>query len=199
MLERNERVQSFLDAITKEALERRESISQEISELNAAELTKAEQEARERTGIMLANAAVKCSNEQNNRVAGERSRLRTALAQKRTDIADAVFALASEKLSAFVSCESYPAYLLSQAEELRRVFGSEQAELYVREADLPLAQQLQQSYGTQCTVLADASIQIGGLKARCESAKLFVDQTLDHELEQQRAWFLANSGMQIII
>ena len=44
--------------------------------------------------------------------------------------------------------------------------------LLVREADIPLADALRAAFGRPCEVRADASIRIGGLKARVKQKAL---------------------------
>lgn len=63
------------------------------------------------------------------------------------------------------------------------------AVLLVRPADMSLEAQLREAFGRPCTVRADESITLGGLRLRSDAARLTVDDTLEMRLEQQKPQF----------
>ena len=69
--------------------------------------------------------------------------------------------------------------------------------MYVREADLKLADQLVKAYGKQIEVKASERIQLGGLIVEDQLSALVVNETLDEALKAQREWFNKNSGLVI--
>ena len=52
-------------------------------------------------------------------------------------------------------------------------------------------------FGKNCRILADESIRIGGLKVMNQSSGIFMDETLDSRLEDQKPWFYSHSGLVI--
>ena len=54
-----------------------------------------------------------------------------------------------------------------------------------------------QNLPADCTVEADATIRLGGLRARAGSTE--ADDTLDIRMENQKDWFLRSCGMSIAL
>ena len=132
----------------------------------------------------------------NQKFAKEAASLRTALAGRRTEIADQVFLEAEQSLRAFTEKPEYQACLSGSAARCAALLPQgESAVLLVREADIPLADALRAAFGRPCEVRADASIRIGGLKASCEAKGLVADDTLDNRLQNQHGWFLEHAGL----
>ena len=48
-----------------------------------------------------------------------------------------------------------------------------------------------------CSLLAEEAIHIGGIKVMNQSSGIFLDETLDSRLEDQKPWFYSNSGLTI--
>ncbi|WP_173432288.1 hypothetical protein [Sharpea azabuensis] len=71
------------------------------------------------------------------------------------------------------------------------------AVMYVRDADLKLADQLVKAYGKQIEVKASDRIQLGGLIVEDKLSALVVNETLDEALKAQHEWFNKNSGLVI--
>ena len=187
MLEQDERIAKFLDAIDRDAQERRRQIEAQVDQANAEALERAKAEAQAQAQQLIRKELYK------QRVAAS---LRTALAGRRTEIADQVFLEAEQSLRAFTEKPEYQAFLFGSAARCAALLPQgESVVLLVREADIPLADALRAAFGRPCEVRADASIRIGGLKASCEAKGLVADDTLDNRLQNQHGWFLEHAGL----
>ena len=171
MLEQDERIAKFLDAIDRDAQERRRQIEAQVDQANAEALERAKAEAQAKQ--LMRKELSKQRVAVNQKFAKEAASLRTALAGRRTEIADQVFLEAEQSLRAFTEKPEYQAFLSGSAARCAALLPQgESAVLLVREADIPLADALRAAFGRPCEVRADASIRIGGLKASCEAKGL---------------------------
>lgn len=196
MLERDERIAKFLDAIEKDAQERRRQIEAQVDKANAEALERAKAAAQAQAQQLIRKELYKRRVAVNQKFAKEAASLRAALAGRRTEIADKVFQDAGQSLCAFTEKPEYNAFLSESAARCAALLPQgEAAVLLVREADLTLADALRAAFGRPCEVRADDSIRIGGLKASCEAKGLVADDTLDNRLQNQRGWFLEHAGL----
>lgn len=196
MLEQDERIAKFLDAIDKDAQERRRQIEAQVDEVSKEALQRAEAAAREQAQQLTGRELYQRRVALNQRFAREAAALRAVLAGRRTEIAEQVFADAARELAAFTAKPEYEQFLAGSAARCAALLPQgEAAVLLVREADLPRADALRTAFGRDCEVRADASIRLGGLKASCEAKGLLADDTLDARLQSQRGWFLEHAGL----
>ena len=196
MLEQDERMAKFLDAIDRDAQERRRQIEAQVDQANAEALERAKAEAQAQAQQLIRKELYKQRVAVNQKFAKEAASLRTALAGRRTEIADQVFLEAEQSLRAFTEKPEYQAFLFGSAARCAALLPQgESVVLLVREADIPLADALRAAFGRPCEVRADASIRIGGLKASCEAKGLVADDTLDNRLQNQHGWFLEHAGL----
>ncbi len=196
MLKQDERIAKFLDAIDKDALERRRQIEAQVQQANEEALERARAGAQEQAQQLIHRELQKRRVEINQKVAKQEAELRAALAGRRTEIARQVFEAAAKELSSFTEKPAYERFLAESAARCAALLPEQAVVLYVREADLPRAEALQAAFaGRPCEVRADAAIRIGGLKVCCEASGLLADDTLDSRLEGQRAWFLEQAEL----
>lgn len=196
MLEQNERIAKFLDAIDKDAQERRRQIEAQVDKATQEALRRAEAAAREQAQQLSGRELYQRRVALNRRFAKEEAALRAALADRRTEIADYVFADAARELAAFTAGQAYSQFLSASAARSAALFPQGEAVvLLVRAADLPQTDALRAACGRACEVRADASIRLGGLKALCAAKGLLADDTLDERLQSQRGWFLEHAEL----
>lgn len=91
MLEQDERIAKFLDAIDRDAQERRRQIEAQVDQANAEALERAKAEAQAQAQQLIRKELYKQRVAVNQKFAKEAASLRTALAGRRTEIADQVF------------------------------------------------------------------------------------------------------------
>ena len=111
MLEQDERIAKFLDAIDRDAQERRRQIEAQVDQANAEALERAKAEAQAQAQQLIRKELYKQRVAVNQKFAKEAASLRTALAGRRTEIADQVFLEAEQSLRAFTEKPEYQAFL----------------------------------------------------------------------------------------
>lgn len=196
MLNHEERLKSFLDAINRETQENYNKVLSEIEELSKKELSQAEEYAEKQAHDFLNKSIANSKSDANNKIAGELSVGRKKLSELRSKITAEVFDDAKNNLSAFAESEDYCAFIKKSAQSLYDLLG-DGAKVYVRESDLKLTEFISNSFKNNCTVLVDYDIIIGGLKAQNADGTLIADDTLDTRLSQQYEWFLSNCNLSI--
>ena len=192
MQETNERLRPFLDAIREAAEESCRAVQQETAAYTKAEMTKAEQQAHDLYEEQYQSGIRAVRTQADVELAAYRAAARARVSQLRLAYEQAVFRDARQALAAFAATPAYTALLLHSAQRLAVVlqpYPQADAVLLVRPADMSLEAQLQEAFGRPCTVRADESIALGGLRLCSEGAHLTVDDTLETRLEQQKPQF----------
>ena len=194
MIEENERAAKFMQAIQRDGEKRRTAIIQAIDEEIAAELEKVKTAAAAKARQMGDYEKVRLQEETNRKLSHSVVETGAELAARRSEIAQQVFDACEEKLAAFTAKPEYADYLKKSAEALLQLLHAEKAEFYARPQDVEAAKAV---VPAGCEVTADATIRLGGLRAK--SGAVEADDTLDMKLEAQKDWFLQNSGMSIAL
>ena len=193
----DEKLSKFIQAMTRDAEERRARILAQTEAFNKAEMEKAEMEAlTEAYQLIQANLS-----QMRARVRRELSRKELALHReallRRCAIADRVMKGAEDKVRAFTESPDYLELLRELAAEAASLAGDGPIELALREKDLPLAPELTSCFAGPCQVRVDDGILLGGLRARCPEKGVVIDETLDARLESQRRWFAEHAGLPV--
>ena len=194
MIEENERAAKFMQAIQRDGEKRRTAIIQSIDEEIAAELEKVKATAAAKAKQMEDYEKVRLQEETNRKLSHSVVETGAELAARRSEIEQQVFAACEERLAQFTAKPEYADYLKSSAAALLQMLHAQTAEFYVRAQDVDVAKA---SVPAGCTVTADKTIRLGGLRAK--SGAVEADDTLDMKLEAQKDWFLQNSGMSIAL
>lgn len=194
MIEENERAAKFMQAIQRDGEKRRTAIIQSIDEEIAAELEKVKTAAEAKARQMGDYEKVRLQEETNRKLSHSVVETGAELAARRSEIAQQVFEACEEKLAAFTAGPEYAGYLKKSAGELMQLLHAEKADFYARPQDVEAAKA---AVPAGCAVTADATIRLGGLRAKSGSVE--ADDTLDMKLEAQKDWFLQNSGMSIAL
>ena len=194
MIEENERAAKFMQAIQRDGEKRRTAIIQAIDEEIAAELEKVKTAAAAKARQMGDYEKVRLQEETNRKLSHSVVETGAELAARRSEIAQQVFDACEEKLAAFTAKADYADYLKKSAEALLTLLHADKAVFYARPQDVEAAKS---AVPAGCEVTADATIRLGGLRAK--SGAVEADDTLDMKLEAQKDWFLQNSGMSIAL
>lgn len=194
MIELKTRAEQFLKSIQAEGERQcaaiRAKTDAEVTESLSA--TRKEEQARADRTIAFETARAK--TQANRTLSAARSEARTALATRRTQLADSVFADAQASLADFTKTEAYAAWLQNSAAGLAARLGQGTV-LYARAQDCSLLTSLPAG----CTLQPDAANTLGGLRAENPARRLAADDTLAARLEAQRGWFLENAGLEIAL
>ena len=122
---------------------------------------------------------------------------RQNLLLRREEITRAVFERVKKRLLDFTRTPAYTDLMEELAKELGARCPMEGTVVMLRREDYHLSARLGEHFGKNCRILADESIRIGGLKVMNQSSGIFMDETLDSRLEDQKPWFYSHSGLTI--
>lgn len=192
-----EKVSKFLEAITKDALRRKEKILKEIDDFNKEELEKAEDEALTEAYALIQGEISNTRGELRREFCLQEMEKRKELFQKRSEITKKVFQRAKDVISEYAATDKYHSDFIRDLKDAAGEFSSGKVTVMVRFQDLILENEIQSIFPNGCTVEEDKSITIGGFRLKDMQRGLLADYTLDVKLEQQRDWFLENSGLSI--
>jgi vacuolar-type H+-ATPase subunit E/Vma4 len=191
----NEKAEMFLDAINLDAKKRCEKLKQDVDNYIDSELQKARALAHEEVKSFKKSELDRL-NEQNNADLSElEAQERKTLIDKRTEIANEVFAKAEEKISAFAGSDKYIDFLKASIESLKSELGDNITVILK-----PDDKKYESDIAPLCKeVKYDSAIRLGGCRAENLDAKLIADDTLEVRLNEAKQNFYKNSGLSITL
>ena len=130
-------------------------------------------------------------------VSQKESKERQDLLLRREEITRSVFEQVKRRLLDFTKTPAYNDLMTEIAKELGVRCPMEGTIVMLRREDYHLAAKLGEHFGKNVRILADEAIHIGGIKVMNQSSGVFMDETLDSRLEDQKPWFYSNSGLTI--
>lgn len=117
------------------------------------------------------------------------------LHERRSEIAEEVFASVTDKIREFVSGPDYPGHLEAKLSEVRALFPGESLTVTVGKGDAKAEGSVRKILGAEASVISDDSIRLGGFRAHGNRSLREIDETFDFKLEQKKEWFYANSRL----
>lgn len=187
----------FLDAINKYAEHQKAQIAQEIEDYKNTKIEQATEQGLQDAYDLIHDDITKRKSAIVNDLAHKELALRNGLFSTRRKICDDVFEEARQKLSKFTHTEDYVRFLERSLKEIAERCGGDECELRIAPSDedkRPLIERLI----PHATVITDNHIALGGVKAFCPKQSILMDDTLDTRLEEQRRWFVENSGLKVV-
>ena len=130
-------------------------------------------------------------------VSQKESKERQDLLLRREEITRSVFEQVKRRLLDFTKTPAYNDLMTEIAKELWVRCPMEGTIVMLRREDYHLAAKLGEHFGKNVRILADEAIHIGGIKVMNQSSGVFMDETLDSRLEDQKPWFYSHSGLTI--
>lgn len=189
----------FADMKKEIAEESKEEVNEILADVKKSEddaLVTMQQEAKKNADLRLKQELEEMHSEAATEISQVNSERMKKLIEKRDEYVNTIFTAVEDQLHAFVGSDEYVTYLEKKGKQASEA-QFEQAVMYVREADLKLADQLVKAYGKQIEVKASDRIQLGGLIVEDKLSALVVNETLDEALKAQHEWFNKNSGLVI--
>ena len=123
---------------------------------------------------------------------------RRAMLDYRESCAKEVFAAMPERIRAFTESADYPAHLVKL---LRRAYdaigGNAPMQLYLREADMALAEQLKESLPDVELTVLEGDFRYGGLCLNCPEKRVRADLSFDSAMTDMVGHFSELSGMEM--
>ena len=196
MIDASSKTNSFLQAIEKYAEEQKKAMTDEIEAFREEQLRHANEE-----GTAAAHAFIqKEKAEYTASLAKENSLKETAVKRelfaKRNRMAAEIFEEAEKKLRAFSKSKKYDAYMSNAAKVICEYLEGRKAIVYIAEKDERFIPQLKRSF-SDCEIVTDSTIKLGGIRCYCEELSVMADETLDSKLETQKKEFIARSGFTV--
>ncbi len=185
-------IANFLSAIAGEAEQRRQRLEKESRKYIAAELEKAEAEAKENMEKQVARRAALLRSDLGRAYAAALLEERKSLFAYRDCLKTEIFHQAEEKLRAFAQSAEYADFLTKALASALDTLGPD-ATVYLRGADEPCLEKLRQT-APCATFLWDDSLTLGGLVAKSANGRGLVDHSIKHRLQAQQDWFLQACG-----
>lgn len=189
---------NFLKAIKKYAGAQKKAMEGEVKQLKSERLKEAEEKAKRDSEALKKQKLNEVHNSQTAKLATKTQEGQKQLYIARAQMTEEVFKLASDKLKAYAQTAEYREKLNDSAKAVAELFGGKDCIIYVNERDIAEAEQFKSLFSAGSEVKADKTIQIGGVKAYCESMGIIADETLDSKLDLQREWFVENAELSVL-
>ena len=201
MMDTNEKLSLFLEAIREAAEESCRETEQQTAAYTRDQLAQAEKEVHDRHEIIYQNALRSLRQQADSQLSAYRATARGRLTRLRAAYEQSVFGDAAKAIAAFTATEAYGALLERSAAKLAALaqrYAITDAVLYLRPADAAFAPRVQAVFGSPCTVQEDDGIRLGGLRLESAQAHLSADDTLETRLEQQKPYFRRSAGLSVL-
>ena len=192
--ERFEMIQkSVLDQAEAEA----QKLRDEAKEFKDTAMKKAEADVLQELYSRIQDEITEIHTTATRSVSQKESKERQDLLLRREEITRTVFDQVKRRLLDFTKTPAYVDLMKEIAKELGTRCPMEGTFVMLRREDYHLAAKLGEYFGKNVRILADEAIRLGGIKVMNQSSGLFLDETLDSRLEDQKPWFYSHSGLTI--
>lgn len=165
--------------------------------LKSAALKKAEDEVLRELYSKIQDEVAGIHTTATRTISQQEAQARHDLLLKREEITKNVFRQVRVQLIAYTRTPAYAQMITGLARELAQRYPLEGSVIMLRRDDYHFAVELDKIFGQKCRILADENIRIGGLKLMNQTAGIFVDETLDSRLEDQKPYFYSTSGLAV--
>ncbi len=192
-----ERFQMIQQSVMAEASAEAQKLLDQAKEYKDNAMKKAEDEVLQELYGKIQDEVAEIRTSSTQSVSKKETQERQNLLLRREEITKAVFDQVRRRLLDFTKTPAYTDLMVELSKELGTRCPMEGTVVMLRRDDYHLASRLGDYFGKNCRILADESIRIGGLKVMNQSSGIFMDETLDSRLEDQKPWFYSHSGLVI--
>ncbi len=192
-----ERAKRIEADIMEHATSEKEKYLQEAADYKRRELEKAENEVLNESYEKIQDAVAEIRTRTAHMIAKKDYEAKRELFIKRMEMSDKVFAKVKEKLISYTKTPAYEERIAKSVKQLVEKYPLEGCELRFAPHDNVLAEKAAKAFGHGCTVAEDRDIVIGGFVLVHRGQGIYLDETLDSALEEQKTWFYQNSGLSI--
>ena len=192
-----ERAKRIEADIMEHATSEKEKYLQEAADYKRRELEKAENEVLNESYEKIQDAVAEIRTRTAHMIAKKDYEAKRELFIKRMEMSDKVFAQVKEKLISYTKTPAYEERIAKSVKQLVEKYPLEGCELRFAPHDNVLAEKAAKAFGHGCTVAEDRDIVIGGFVLVHRGQGIYLDETLDSALEEQKTWFYQNSGLPI--
>lgn len=198
MLNQDEQVALFVEAINENAQKLCKKLDKEAKKLYSSEIEKVQSSAQRELQEKINYSRNEIETQFNKNLALSKANARQALCDKRQAIAESVFADAESQIINFTQSEAYVTFLEKSLKEIYS-YTNDNMEVLARSADVETVKSVAEKASIVCEVKSDDTIRLGGIKAESKALGKIFDDTLDQRLEEQKDWFFLNSKLSINI
>ncbi|MBC8570145.1 V-type ATP synthase subunit E [Zongyangia hominis] len=192
-----ERAKKIEADIMEHANEEKAKYLQEAEAYKRSELEKAENEVLNESYERIQEAVADIRVRTAHLIAKRDYDAKRELFIKRQQLGDQVFDAVKGRLRSYTKTPDYEKKLVETAAKLGREYPLAQSELRFAPGDAALMAKAAQAFGQPCATAADPNIEIGGVVLVNLEKGIYVDETLDNTLEEQKDWFYQHSGLSI--
>ncbi len=191
------KTEAFFNAINEESMKNRVDIITEANRMKAQATAEATAQAKTIYNEKVASELAKINKKAGTVISAKEKEYRLKILEKRNSITDFVFESAQKKLTDFTKTEGYKEYLKKNLVHALSVCKNESVTVFLKPDDMKYSGELKNCVKNECAFVPDDSIKVGGVKCRCDSLSLIIDDTISRRLDEQREWFYENSGLNI--
>ncbi|WP_071430464.1 V-type ATP synthase subunit E [Angelakisella massiliensis] len=192
-----ERYQMIETEIMEDAQAKADKLRAQAEEYRQSALKKAEDEVLHELYSKIQDEISEIRGSTTRSVSQQEAQSRQSLLLKREELTNSVFLHVRKMLLEYTKTPAYQKFMLDLAKEMAKIYPLENSTIMLKADDYSMASQLDEVFGKKCRILADENIHIGGMKLMNQGAGIFVDETLDSRLEDQKPWFYSHSGLSI--
>ena len=192
-----ERFQLIEQSVMAQAGEDAQKLRDKARELRETAIRQAEEEVTRELGSRERDEAAEIRQKAAKGVAQQENQQRRELLLRREEITRRVFDQVKKRLAEYVKSPEYPRFLEETAKDLAGKCPAAGSVVLLRHDDLPLANKIGGCFDGDVRVIEDKTIKLGGIRVMNEALGLFLDESLDSRLEDQKSWFYANSGLTV--
>lgn len=198
MPDQEEKLHAFTQTALREANRDAERIKEELREEHDRAMASVHLKYRAEIGRWREAKAAEARSAEMRRVNSVLAENRRAMLDYRESCAKDVFAALPERIRAFTESAEYPAHM---AKLLRRAYeaigGTEPLELYLREADMALADELRAVLPEHEITVLEGDFRLGGLCLNCPEKHVRADLSFDSAMSDMVGHFSELSGMEM--
>lgn len=193
-----ERLATIQKSVMEEAQGKSAAIRRQADNLRKKELEKAENEVLQELYNRIQEEISDIHGTALKNVSKQEGDLRRDLLLRREEITNSVFHNVKTRLIAYTATAEYEKHFLETAQRLAKEHPYSDSTIQVRRQDYAFASKLDEIFGKGCRIIVSDNIEIGGLRLMNQLVGVFVDETLDNRLREQRPWFYSNSGLTVV-
>lgn len=183
------------DEIERQAKSEEKAILDEVKALEDEAYESMKAEAKKDADLRLKQEEEEMSSNASAEISESHIERTKKLIEKRDEYVKAVFDQAKAELTAFTDSDDYLPFMNAKIQKVADDFKDTESTMYVAKKDLALKADLIKAFGQDIKVEASEDITIGGFIIENKKDALVVDETLDFALNNQKEWFIKNSGL----
>lgn len=188
---------AFTDAIRKMAKEKCKTINEETEFIKNQRTDAFEKDAEARCDSYIKYETSRIKSEKNKAVSTAEEEAKKELSALRNELTQKVFSSAVQQIESFTDSSEYVEYLVKSVKEIYKN-ASENTVYYLSEKDLKHEADIKKALlNDNLKFLRSNEIVLGGVKAHDKDSGCLYDNSLDVKFEEQKEWFLENSGLKI--